>query len=70
MRWVDIEDNEVSTQEHFIPQPINGVYGEQYYACFESNTYTVGFLANGGSGNPMPEQQFVYGEPAGLSANV
>ena len=70
VRWVDIEDNEVSTQEHFIPQPINGVYGEQYYACFESNTYTVGFLANGGSGNPMPEQQFVYGEPAGLSANV
>lgn len=70
VRWVDLEDNEVSTQEHFIPQPVNGVYGEQYYACFESNTYSVGFLANGGSGEPMPEQQFVYGEPAGLSANT
>lgn len=70
VRWTDIEDNEVSTQEHFIPEPVNGVYEEQYYAYFESNIYTVGFLANGGSGESMPEQQFVYGEPAELSANA
>ncbi|MEY8427247.1 InlB B-repeat-containing protein [Lachnospiraceae bacterium 46-15] len=70
VRWTDIEENEVSTQEHFIPQPVNGVYGEQYYACFENNTYSVGFQANGGSGEPMPDQQFVYGETAELSVNV
>ncbi len=69
--WSMTDGGEVSYEDgQTVSNLTAGTGNVNLYAKFATNTYTVAFNSNGGSGDTMPNQTFSYGETKALSLNT